>query len=177
MDDSYCLEFSGRRRKLDFLEEQIPYYDGEKGSVYEHLLMALDFTGNHLGKEGFPLMLRSDWNDALFRVCREGKGESIWTAMQLGVMLKKLEELAEKKKDTATAERCRRLYEEQKTLVNTRGWDGNWYRRAIMDNGEYLGRADSPEAKIWLNTQTWAVLSEMGEREKVEKARRQYIPY
>lgn len=156
--------------KLDFLEEQIPYYDGEKGSVYEHLLMALDFTGNHLGKEGFPLMLRSDWNDALFRVCREGKGESIWTAMQLGVMLKKLEELAEKKKDTATAERCRRLYEEQKTLVNTRGWDGNWYRRAIMDNGEYLGRADSPEAKIWLNTQTWAVLSEMGEREKVEKA-------
>lgn len=156
--------------KLDFLEEQIPYYDGEKGSVYEHLLMALDFTGNHLGKEGFPLMLRSDWNDALFRVCREGKGESIWTAMHLGVMLKKLEELAEKKKDTATAERCRRLYEEQKTLVNTRGWDGNWYRRAIMDNGEYLGRADSPEAKIWLNTQTWAVLSEMGEREKVEKA-------
>ena len=156
--------------KPDFLKEEVSYYDGGSATVYEHLLKALDFSLSHLGKEGFPLMLRSDWNDALFRVCREGKGESIWTAMQLGVMLQKLEELAERMEDTVTVKRCKEVYEAQKRLVNTKGWDGEWYRRAIMDSGEYVGKADSPEAKIWLNTQTWAVLSGMGEKDKVQTA-------
>ena len=156
--------------KPDFLKEEVSYYDGGKGTVYEHLLKALDFSLSHLGKEGFPLMLRSDWNDALFRVCREGKGESIWTAMQLGVMLQKLEGLAERMEDTVTVKRCKEVYEGQKRLVNTKGWDGEWYRRAIMDSGEYVGKADSPEAKIWLNTQTWAVLSGMGDKAKVKTA-------
>lgn len=156
--------------KPDFLKEEVSYYDGGRGTVYEHLLKALDFSLSHLGKEGFPLMLRSDWNDALFRVCREGKGESIWTAMQLGVMLQKLEGLAERMEDTVTVKRCKEVYEVQKRLVNTKGWDGEWYRRAIMDSGEYVGKADSPEAKIWLNTQTWAVLSGMGDKAKVKTA-------
>lgn len=154
----------------EFLEEPIPFYDGEEASVYEHLKRALSFTESHMGEQGFPLMLRSDWNDALFRVCREGRGESIWTSMQLGVMLKKLKELAVLEDDEETALHCDSLYEQQKQLINQKAWDGAWYRRAIMDNGEYVGRSDSPEARIWLNTQTWAVLSGMGEKEKVKKA-------
>lgn len=151
---------------LDFLKEEISYYDGGNGCVYEHLQKALSFSAAHLGERGFPLMLRSDWNDALFRVCREGKGESIWTAMQLGVVLIKMEELAHRMEDLETEQFCKRFYGEQKKLVNTLGWDGKWFRRAIMDNGEYVGTADSEEAKIWLNAQTWSVLSGMGDEEK-----------
>ena len=77
-----------------FLDEKVGFYDGGAASVYEHLCRAIQYTGQHLGPNGFPLMLRSDWNDQLFRVCRQGKGESIWTAMQLGVMLLKMSELA-----------------------------------------------------------------------------------
>lgn len=150
----------------DFLNEKISYYDGGEGTVYEHLKKAAEFTRTHLGREGFPLMLRSDWNDALFRVCREGKGESIWTAMQLGTVLRCLGELAGLTGDGETADWCARFYEEQKKLVNEKAWDGKWFRRAIMDNGEYLGKKESPEARIWLNTQTWSVISGMGEREK-----------
>lgn len=153
-----------------FLKEKAPYYDGGEDTVYRHLKQALSFTAGHLGKHGFPLMLRSDWNDALFRVCREGKGESIWTAMQLGLVLRKMEELAELMEDPATANWCRGFYAQQKELVNTLGWDGVWYRRAIMDNGEFVGRADCEEARIWLNAQTWAVLSGMGETDKVASA-------
>ncbi len=156
--------------RLDFLKESIPYYDGGEGSVYEHLRKAIEFSAAHLGERGFPLMLRSDWNDALFRVCREGRGESIWTAMQLGLVLGRMEELARRMGDGETEHFCRKFYREQKELVNTLGWDGRWFRRAIMDSGEYVGTAGSGEARIWLNAQTWSVLSGMGDRERCRMA-------
>ncbi len=154
----------------DFLAERVPYYDGGSDSVYEHLKRAVAFTHAHLGKEGFPLMLRSDWNDALFRVCREGKGESIWTSMQFGLMLKKMEQMAKAMGEGELAQEYENWYQSQRELVNTKAWDGAWFRRAIMDSGEYVGKKDSQEAKIWLNTQSWAVLSGMGDREKCLEA-------
>ncbi len=155
-----CIE----EGKLDFLQKEIPYYDGGCGTVWEHLNKAIDFTMANLGEHGFPLMLRSDWNDMLYKVCREGKGESIWTAMQFGTALKKMAELAQllgKSRDKYDAE-----YDKQKKLINTIGWDGKWFRRAIMDDGRFLGSSSEPQAQIWLNTQTWSVISGMADPEK-----------
>ncbi|MEJ8305042.1 GH36-type glycosyl hydrolase domain-containing protein [Saccharibacillus sacchari] len=151
---------------VDFLHEKIAYYDGGEGSVYEHLRRAIDYTANHLGRNGFPLMLRSDWNDQLFRVCREGKGESIWTAMQFGTALRQTADLAELAGHAADAARYRKLYDEQKSRVNGSGWDGKWFRRAVMDDGRFLGTDEHDQAKLWLNAQTWAVLSGMAEGDK-----------
>lgn len=149
-----------------FLHELIKYYDGGQATVYEHLCKAVEYTKNHLGQNGFPLMLRSDWNDQLFRVCRQGKGESIWTAMQLGAVLLKIAELAHLSGKDEDAASFTEMYEQQKQLVNSIGWDGQWFRRAVMDDGRFLGSDVHDEAKIWLNAQTWAVLSEMAEEEK-----------
>ncbi len=149
-----------------FLQESIKYYDGGQATVYEHLCKAVEYTKNHLGQNGFPLMLRSDWNDQLFRVCRQGKGESIWTAMQLGAVLLKIAELAHLLGKDGDAAAFTEMYEQQKKLVNSIGWDGKWFRRAVMDDGRFLGSDIHDEAKIWINAQTWAVLSEMAEEEK-----------
>ncbi len=149
---------------LDFLEETVTYYDGGQGTVWEHLNRSIDFTLAHLGERGFPLMLRSDWNDQLFRVCKEGRGESIWTAMQFGLALKQIAELARLRGESD--EKFQAAYHRQKELVNTLGWDGKWFRRAIMDDGRYLGSDGEAQAKIWLNTQTWAVISGMAEGNK-----------
>ncbi|MFW6370911.1 MAG: GH36-type glycosyl hydrolase domain-containing protein, partial [Bacteroidota bacterium] len=118
------------------------------------------------GERGLPLMLKSDWNDQMFRVCREGKGESFWTSMLLGVVLPKLAELANLIDKSDEASEFDEIREEQRALVNDIGWDGEWYRRAIMDNGLYLGTKDNPEAKIWLNAQSWAVLSCFASKER-----------
>lgn len=153
---------------LDILNEEVSYYDGGKGTIWEHLNKAVDFTLGHLGERGFPLMLRSDWNDQLFRVCREGKGESIWTSMQFGLALKDMAEMASLRGESS--EKYLEAYEVQRKLVNTLGWDGKWFRRAIMDDGRYLGSEKEEQAKIWLNTQTWSVISGMADREKALKA-------
>jgi cellobiose phosphorylase len=150
----------------DFLKETIKFYDGGEDTVYGHLKRSIGFTEKNLGPNGFPLMLRSDWNDQLFRVCRKGKGESIWTAMQLGTILPKLAELAKLLGENEDALRYMSQYETQKQLVNTLGWDGKWFRRAVMDDGRFLGTDEHDQAKIWLNTQTWAVISDMAENGK-----------
>lgn len=88
---------------------------------------SVKYTCEHLGEHGFPLMLRSDWNDMLYKVCREGKGESIWTSMQFGTVLRMMAELAELMGDDASE--YRRLYDEQKKLINEIAWDGEWFRQ------------------------------------------------
>ena len=159
-----CME----EGNLDFLDEAVEFYDGGRATVWEHLKRAVDFTLSNLGERGFPLMLRSDWNDQLFRVCKEGKGESIWTSMQFGLALKDMAELATLKGEDTS--KYTEAYEQQKKLVNTLGWDGKWFRRAIMDDGRYLGSDSEEQAKIWLNTQTWAVISGMADPDKAVKA-------
>lgn len=153
-----------------FLQETVPFYDGGEGSLYEHLSRAIDFTVSKLGPNGFPLMLRSDWNDQLFRVCRQGKGESIWTAMQFGTVLLKMKDLASLAGRPEQIEFFDRLYREQRELVNGKGWDGEWFRRAVMDDGRFLGTKEHDEAQIWLNAQTWATLSGMADPDKAVQA-------
>lgn len=70
--------------KLDYLNEKVKYYDGEEATVWEHIKKSIDFCMANRGEHGFPLMLASDWNDMLYKVCIKGRGESIWTSMLFG---------------------------------------------------------------------------------------------
>ncbi len=149
---------------LDYLDEEIEYYDGGKATVWEHINKSIDFTMANLGANGFPLMLSSDWNDMLYKVCREGKGESIWTAMQFGTVLPMIAHMAELKGEDRT--KFDEIYEAQKKLVNEVAWDGKWFRRCITDEGRFIGSEKEPQAKIWLNSQSWSVISNMGDKEK-----------
>jgi cellobiose phosphorylase len=151
---------------LSFLHEIVGYYDDGEATVYEHLCKSIEFTKNHLGPNGFPLMLRSDWNDILIKVCRDGKGESIWTAMQFGIALERMSQMANLFGQLADVKEFKKLRESQKKLINEIGWDGKWFRRAVMDDGRFLGSEVHDEAKIWLNSQTWAVMSGMVDKEK-----------
>ena len=57
-----------------------------------------------------------------------------------------------------------------KETVNRVAWDGEWYARATMDDGRFLGVKREPMAKIWLNAQTWAVLSGMAPAQRAHQA-------
>ncbi len=155
---------------LYFLEEQVDYYDEGRGTVYDHLCRAVEFTMANTGPNGLPMMLKSDWNDQMFRVCRKGRGESFWTAMQLGVVLPRLAELARLKSRNEDAVRFMEFHEQLNRIVNDIGWDGRWYRRAVMDDGRFLGSDVFDEAKLWLNTQSWAVMSGMAQGDRGRQA-------
>ncbi|BCJ93868.1 glycosyl transferase [Anaerocolumna cellulosilytica] len=150
--------------KLDYLLTEVSFYDGGADTVWNHIKKSIAFTRQNLGERGFPLMLSSDWNDMLYKVCRQGKGESIWTSMQFGTVLQMMVQLSQLMKEDGKA--YLKLYEEQKRLINSTAWDGAWFRRCITDEGTFIGSEAEAQAKIWLNTQSWAVISGMGEPQK-----------
>jgi len=169
-----CYHIIMEEGRLDYLDEVVEYYDADangtkkSGTVWEHIKKSIDFCMANLGSHGFPLMLCSDWNDMLYKVCREGKGESIWTGMQLGTVLPMIAKLAELKGEDS--KQYWDIYENQKKLINEVAWDGEWFRRCITDDGRFIGSNEEPQAKIWLNTQSWSVLSGMGDPEKQAQA-------
>ena len=61
------------------------------------------------------------------------------------------------------------LFKHLRNLINTIGWDGNWYIAAINDNGLKIGASQNSEGKIPLNSQTWAILSEVADEERAQQ--------
>ena len=65
----------------EFLNRIIPFADGSKGTLYDHLSRAIDYSFKHLGKHKLPLMGYADWNDCLNNM---GPGaESVWVGQLL----------------------------------------------------------------------------------------------
>ena len=53
-----------------------------------------------------------------------------------------------------------------KKALNTKGWDGRWYKRAFMDNGDVLGSLQNEECRIDSIAQSWSVISNAGDNDK-----------
>mgnify|MGYP002683188167 CR=1 FL=1 len=68
------------------------------------------------------------------------------------------------------ADEYENLYNVIKKSINENLWDGEWYIRAINDLGDPIGSKDSPEGKIFLNAQSWAVISGVAEGERAQSA-------
>ena len=150
---------------LDFLDEVIPYANKGAATVYEHLQRAIDFSLEHLGPHGMPAGLYADWNDCL-RLGAEG--ESSFVAFQLVLALRIQKQLAEEKGDAAAAEKLAKQLADFSALVEKLCWNEDRYIRGFTEKGEVIGRRTDPEANLWLNPQSWAVISGLADSEKAE---------
>jgi cyclic beta-1,2-glucan synthetase len=134
-----------------------PSVSSEQASLFEHCLRAID-RGLTAGAHGLPLMGSGDWNDAMNRVGREGRGESAWLGFFLHSVLTDFAPLAAARGDAARAERCRAEAARLASALE-QAWDGEWYRRGYYDDGAPLGSAQNDECRIDSIAQSWAVLS------------------
>lgn len=142
---------------LSLLDRQIPFYGSdESGSVLEHLRRALEFTRSDCGAHGLPLLGFADWNDTV-NLARGA--ESVFTADLYGKALLEMIALDEHRGDEASAARHRADYAEMKRRVNECAWDGAWYVRYFDADGTLLGSARNQHGQIYLNAQSWAVIS------------------
>ncbi len=62
--------------------------------------------------------------------------------------------------------RYEEIKEKLKKNLNTKGWDGRWFKRAVTDDGEELGSINSEECRIDSISQSWSVISGAGENDK-----------
>ncbi len=150
-----------------FLDEEIFYANnGEKGTVYDHLKRAIAFSMNNLGNHGMPAGLHADWNDCL----RLGKkGESTFVAFQLVYAIKILRKYAEFKNDSEYTAYLDGISEKLNGILDE-CWNEDRYIRGYKEDGVIIGKRDDAEASMWLNPQSWAVISGFGPKERLEKA-------
>lgn len=141
---------------IGFLDEVIPYADKGQDTLYNHLKKAIEFSVNRLGENGLPAGLHADWNDCL----RLGKnGESTFVSMQLYLALGILGEFSDIKKDTYYKEYILDFKIALADKIDKICFEGDRYIRGITEDNLRIGSKDNKEASLWLNPQSWAVIS------------------
>ena len=102
---------------------------------------------------------------------KEGRkeGKSVWLGFFLYTILDRFIELMSEMQDEEIKEKIQKYEQKKQELkkaLNTVGWDGRWYKRAFMDDGNILGTIENEECRIDSIAQSWSVISNAGDNDK-----------
>lgn len=136
-----------------------------KESIYMHCIRAID-KSLKLGENGLPKIGTGDWNDGFSEVGNKGKGESVWLGFFLYDILERFIPILEERNEQNKIQEYRNILILLKKNLNTKGWDGRWFRRAFTDNGEILGSIENEECRIDSIAQSWSIISGAGDNDK-----------
>lgn len=148
------IKFSG---DTAFLGEIIPYIDGGEGSVLEHIERGVERLNADRGPHNLCLAHFADWNDALN--LDDENAESVFTSMGFAWCLKEMEALC-----TAIgidASKYAQMHRQIKHIINETCWDEAGYYIRGYSKGKKIGASNSEGSKIYVNPQTWAILSDV----------------
>jgi len=152
---------------IGILDERFPLMDGGESSVYEKMLAGIDRMIGLRGPHGLPLIGGGDWNDPANRIGAGGKGESVWLAEFVYLVIAEIDPIMRAKKDLDKLAVYRRRAEELRKIVNEQCWDGQWFVRAFRDDGQPVGVRGQKEGLIWINSQTWAVIANISDQSRL----------
>ena len=167
----------------EILEIKTPYLQGEvlkedeeerydlyksseiQGSIYDHSIRAIEKTLN-FGEHGIPKIGTGDWNDGFSTVGNKGKGESVWLGFFQYLVINRFLPFIRQKGDKEREERYKKILQDLRIALNIKCWDGRWFRRAYMDDGQILGSIENEECRIDSIAQSWSVISGAGDMAK-----------
>jgi cellobiose phosphorylase len=153
---------------ISFLKEKFFYANSsKKGTVLEHLLKCNDYAWKLRGKNGLMQTGCADWNDSLNP--GDKKTESTFTSALFCVSTKELIELLRFIGKNKIADKLQNRYDTIKKILNTVGWDGEWFKRMIKTNGEVLGsKKNKNTAKIFLEPQPWSIMAGVVDKDRAK---------
>lgn len=151
---------------FSLLEERVAFYDGGPATVYEHARRSLDYLWDDRGLHGLCRIHERDWNDVIDRLGIGGEGVSVWLSMALVHSLKQFAELADLSGAQADAAGARERAAVLSRTINEVAWEDDHYLRGWSDAGRPLGTSADTEAQVFLNPQTWAVISGVADADR-----------
>lgn len=147
----------------DLFSEKISFADNSKERpFYEHIELALDWLLNARDHRGLSLIEQGDWCDPMNMVGYKGKGVSSWLSLATAYALTTWCDLCEEYDIKVTLSKLddyRLAASDINAKVNNHFWHNNWYARGITDDNRVFGTTHDKEGKIYLNPQSWALLS------------------
>ena len=170
------------------LDEMVPYIYGEEltqheaergisfnytekeDTLFNHCLLAINYSMSQIGIHGLPLMGGGDWNDGMNKVGIKGKGESVWLGFFLYEIIDKFTKVIINYSEDLEIDTLKyeEFNKELKKNLNTNGFDKDYYLRAYFDNGDKLGSYKNKECKIDLISQAFSILSGVADKDKYD---------
>jgi cellobiose phosphorylase len=178
------------------LDESVPF-DNDPATakpLLNHLTASFYHVVDNLGPHGLPLIGRADWNDCLnlncfsttpdesFQTCTSKDGKTAESVLIAGMFVcigkeyvKILERLGKKAEAGVALNHIETM---EKTILD-KGWDGEWFVRAYDDNRKKIGSKENGEGKIYIESQGFCVMAEVGIKEgyaaKALESARKYL--
>ncbi len=154
----------------NLLEEKVPFAGcREPASILHHIHLALDWLLQDRTERCLSRIGQGDWNDPLNMAGPKGRGESFWLSMALVYALRQWAPVLKKLGWDREARHYESAAAELAETVDRLCWDGAWYARGTTDAGRVFGTSKDPEGTIFLNTQSWAMISGIIPADKIDQ--------
>jgi len=173
---------------FSLLDEMVPF-DNDMSRAkphFDHLKASFYHVVNNLGPHKLPLIGRADWNDCLnlncfsndpnesFQTTGNKKGDTAESLMIAGLFVvygKEYVKLCKRIGKNEAANEAEIHVNNMIEAVKKHGWDGDWYLRAYDYYGKKIGSNENEEGKIFIESQGWCTMAEIGKEEGlVEKS-------
>lgn len=146
------------------LDESLSWFPEGASSLWDHAQRAFMWIteGIGVGRHGLIRILDGDWNDYLSTVGVGGQGESVMNSGMAAKTFDSLARIARKRGDTKFASTTETWRDTLRQAVG-KAFDTAWFAGCYSDEGRAIaGYGD----RLYLNSQSWAVLGRCGSREQ-----------
>ncbi|EAA28929.1 glycoside hydrolase family 94 protein [Neurospora crassa] len=151
------------------LKEKVPSANGDKLTVFERFCRAMDWLLKSRDHRGLSYIAQGDWCDPMNMVGYKGKGVSGWLTLATAFSLNIWAKVCDHEGETDLAKRFREGADACNAAANEHLWDGEWFARGITDDNVVFGIKEDKEGRIWLNPQSWSILSGAASPEQIDK--------
>jgi len=155
-----CLKaYLDESNDYGILRERVTDPAGDCRSVFERINDAMRWLLQARDERGLSYIAQGDWCDPMNMVGYKGKGVSGWLSLATAYGLNLWGDICAEEGSAELAGGFRKGAEEINRAVNAHLWDGRWFGRGITDDGVVFGTSKDKEGRIFLNPQSWSMLS------------------
>ncbi len=141
------------------LDTPVSDRDGVRASVAERIDRAMHWLLAARDPRGLSYIAQGDWCDPMNMVGWKGRGVSGWLSLASAHALRLWADIRARHGGASVAQPFHDGADALNTAVDAQLWDGDWYGRGITDDGVVFGVSADTEGRIYLNPQSWAMLS------------------
>jgi cellobionic acid phosphorylase len=165
-----CLQpYLDETNDYAILREQVTDREGHRRTVFERITDAMRWLLQARDARGLSYIAQGDWCDPMNMVGWKGKGVSSWLSVATAHALNLWADVCADQGSGKLAREFREHAAEINQAVNRHSWDGQWFGRGITDDGIVFGTSKDKEGRLFVNPQSWAILSGAASPEQREQ--------
>ncbi len=159
------------------LDEEVPFNNGKKASLFDHLEASFRHVVNNLGPHGLPLIGHADWNDCLNLSCfsdkpgesfqtlsnkKDSQAESVMIAGMFITIGPEFMELCKYRGEQGLVQEVKIQIRKMKEVIMAHGVDENWFLRAYDYYGNKVGSSKNEEGQLFIESQGFCIMGGLG---------------